>query len=227
MSNYMSGIYKITNTCNGKFYIGSSVNFTIRKSEHFRDLRNNKHPNRHLQKAFNKYGEESFKFEVIEYVEDKNNLLEREQYWIDRLNVCDRNIGYNIAKVAGKPPSRKGIKLSAEHKNKISETNKKMSKEIRNKISKSQLGENNNLYGKTHSAKTKDKIRNSLKGHIVSEKQRMKLYKPVINLSTNEVFNSIKDASNSCSISETVIVRACKGKQKTAGGYRWIYREIA
>ena len=49
-----SGVYKIENIKNGKFYIGSSINFIKRKSSHFRALIMNKHPNSHLQSSFNK-----------------------------------------------------------------------------------------------------------------------------------------------------------------------------
>ena len=49
-----SGIYKITNLTNGMVYIGSSINIEIRLKHHFRELKNNRHKNRHLQNAFNK-----------------------------------------------------------------------------------------------------------------------------------------------------------------------------
>ena len=66
------------NTASGR---NASLNFIRTKSlEKKEDLRkNNKHGNKHLQRSYNKYGEENFVFEVLEFVEDKNNLLEREQ----------------------------------------------------------------------------------------------------------------------------------------------------
>jgi len=54
-----SGIYKILNTVNNKFYIGSAVNLNSRFRTHKANLINNKHPNKHLQAAFNKYGANS------------------------------------------------------------------------------------------------------------------------------------------------------------------------
>ena len=60
------GIYKITNTANGKVYIGSSVDVHGRFNCHRSDLRNNRHGNQHLQNAWNLYGENSFVFEIIE-----------------------------------------------------------------------------------------------------------------------------------------------------------------
>jgi group I intron endonuclease len=51
-----------------------------------------------LQNAWNKYGSESFVFEVLEHC-DKNLLQEKEQYWIDLLDTCNK--GFNISKKAG------------------------------------------------------------------------------------------------------------------------------
>lgn len=57
-----SGIYAIVNTINGKVYIGSSKSVEGRCNGHFRDLRNHKHYNVKLQRAWNKYGEQSFSY---------------------------------------------------------------------------------------------------------------------------------------------------------------------
>ena len=92
-----SGIYQIRNLVNGKVYVGSAVNLRARMQSHFGELKNNKHNNRHLQRAYDKYGLDKFVFEVLEYVE-KDMLLEREQYYIDTLNVV--NEGYNICPIA-------------------------------------------------------------------------------------------------------------------------------
>ena len=86
-----SGIYRIINSVNGNIYIGSSVDLIRRRKQHFIALLNNKHFNNHLQSAYNKYGECNFEFEVIEdidFCEDlQEKLLEREQYYLDLLNV--------------------------------------------------------------------------------------------------------------------------------------------
>lgn len=51
------GIYYITNTINGKFYVGSSKNIKKRWARHIRDLNNNNHHNIYLQRSCNKYGD--------------------------------------------------------------------------------------------------------------------------------------------------------------------------
>ena len=58
----VSGIYCIENITNHKTYIGSSKNIYQRLLKHFALLRYNKHQNAHLQSAWNKYGENSFRW---------------------------------------------------------------------------------------------------------------------------------------------------------------------
>jgi group I intron endonuclease len=131
------GIYKID--------VGSSINLKSRKCNHFRKLKNNTHANIHLQNAYNKYGKSSFKWEILEYLDITENILDfkkrilsREQYWMDTLNVIDRKRGYNIQPTAGSPL---GTKQSKESISKMLATKKAnnyvVSKETREKISKS------------------------------------------------------------------------------------------
>ena len=90
-----SGIYKIINNITKDIYIGSSVNLSNRKSRHFKDLEKNIHHSIILQRAVNKYKIENFDFIILEYC-DKNDLLIREQYYLDTLFPL-----YNILKNAG------------------------------------------------------------------------------------------------------------------------------
>ena len=78
----VSGIYCIENIVNHKTYIGSSKNIYQRLLKHFALLRHNKHENAHLQSAWNKYGEKSFQWFVIEYC-DNEYLTQKEQESID------------------------------------------------------------------------------------------------------------------------------------------------
>ena len=84
----MIGIYCILNKVNNKKYYGSSKDILNRFKRHKRDLRNGVHHNIHLQRSWNKHGEESFEFNIIlecsedelllieqEYLDDNNELL--------------------------------------------------------------------------------------------------------------------------------------------------------
>lgn len=57
-----SGIYKIINRTNGHYYVGSAGKVRNRWNDHKRFLRQNRHPNSHLQYAWNKYGSDAFEF---------------------------------------------------------------------------------------------------------------------------------------------------------------------
>ena len=60
-----SGIYAITHQPSGKIYIGSSVNIERRWGDHRKRLRAGTHHSRHLQSAWNKYGEPAFTFDLL------------------------------------------------------------------------------------------------------------------------------------------------------------------
>jgi group I intron endonuclease len=92
----MIGIYVLINKLNQKFYVGSSQNIGKRKNKHYNELRKGTHKNIHLQNAWNTYGEQNFEFNVIENVDDKNMLIEREQYYIDQYDSSNPMYGYNI-----------------------------------------------------------------------------------------------------------------------------------
>jgi len=78
----ITGIYKIKNTINNNNYIGSAKNIKRRWDRHRCGLRNNKHENIILQRAWNKYGEENFVFEIIEEC-NINDLLSLEQTYLN------------------------------------------------------------------------------------------------------------------------------------------------
>lgn len=113
-----SGIYKIENLVSGKIYVGQSRHIKSRFIQHKSELRNGSHYNKHLQYAWDKYGEESFVFSVIE--ECPIELLnERELYWIDKLDAY--NSGYNETLGGdGVLGYNRGVPKSEEHKRKDS-----------------------------------------------------------------------------------------------------------
>jgi len=146
-------IYKIINSSNGKFYIGSSVDFLSRKNRHLSDLRSGNHCNSHLQKAYDKYSENSFNFEILEIINTPNILIYREQFYLDLLKPYDEHVGYNISKIAG---SWLGNHHSESTKKILSEKNTGYkhtmeSKELMKSNSPRLSGGAHPMYGRKHS----------------------------------------------------------------------------
>ncbi len=88
------GIYRWINKINGNTYIGSSVNISVRMYTYY-SLRCLAKSNRPIDRALLKYGFSKFILEILEYG-DKNNVIIREQYYMDLLKP-----EYNIAEIAG------------------------------------------------------------------------------------------------------------------------------
>lgn len=90
-----SGIYTITNVINNKIYVGYAINFKRRWAQHLSEFKTNKHSNSYLKKAFDKYGINSFKFEIL--VECGIEFLASEEhYWSTILKTHNRDYGYNL-----------------------------------------------------------------------------------------------------------------------------------
>jgi len=109
----MMGIYCIYNKVSKKIYIGSSFDIKKRWVAHKSDLRTRRSNNSYLQRAWDKYGEDSFEFKILETVNDKEVLYQREQYWMDKTSCYNRSIGYNICESAC------GHEVSEESKQKL------------------------------------------------------------------------------------------------------------
>lgn len=91
------GVYAIKNSINNKIYIGSTcTSFLNRIYNHTLNLNRNTHCNKYLQRAWNKYGNDTFIFEILEIcTSNKNNTLKKEQKYLDMLHP-----EYNICKIA-------------------------------------------------------------------------------------------------------------------------------
>lgn len=103
-----AGIYKITCLKNNKIYIGSSIELHTRRRNHFLELRKGIHYNSYLQRAFDKYGEDSFQYEILEYIDivglTQEEAIKRvqiiEQEYLDKYKSYDPDIGFNLDKTA-------------------------------------------------------------------------------------------------------------------------------
>jgi len=94
LKNKISGIYCIKNTINNKCYVGQSIDVYTRMSRHKTDLKAGR-DSAHLQRAYDKYGEHNFQFELLTTcaVEDLDFW---EKYYIKLWSTNDENFGYNL-----------------------------------------------------------------------------------------------------------------------------------
>lgn len=87
-----AGIYMIQNVLNGKKYIGSTNCFKRRLTRHRSELRMGIHHAIHLQRAYNKYGEDKFIIAILEKCEPiHDTLLMIEQKYLDLLPEYNSN----------------------------------------------------------------------------------------------------------------------------------------
>lgn len=127
----VSGIYSIVNILNGHRYIGSSMNIHQRLASHRSKLRTGKHNNTHLLNAYNKYGEDKFKVQILEICSKvRDTLMFLEQKYLDLKPE------YNISPFANRP-DRSGRKCTEQNKQKLRQRRlgKKLSEETKKKIS--------------------------------------------------------------------------------------------
>jgi group I intron endonuclease len=147
-------IYKTTNLINGKFYVGKDA----------LNVKSYLGSGKLLKYAITKYGKENFKKEILE-VCTKENINEREQYWIKELDARNKKIGYNINvggdgggtgpdnPMFGKHPSPERLKQQSEMMS----------------------GEGNPFFGRVHSDETKAKISDAHKVENLSEETRKRI----------------------------------------------------
>lgn len=128
-----------------KVYVGGSQDLNNRRRDHIKKLRKNAHHNPNLQNSFNEYGENNFKLYILEFC-NKEDLNEREEYWINELKANQSEFGYNIRIHA---QTNRGLKLSDETKLKISkslkEANLTISEEQKASISINNRGSKNGM----------------------------------------------------------------------------------
>jgi group I intron endonuclease len=156
------GVYSILNTITGKRYVGSTaISFDARLKQHLTLLNTGKHTSRHLQSSWNKHGESAFEF-VVEEICGVENVLIREQYFLDYYKSYDDRFGYNILPKAG---SHLGAKRTEESKKKMGAW--KRLPELCSKLSE--------LSKKNFTPEMKEKLLAASRGRIVSDETRAKM----------------------------------------------------
>ncbi|MFR2887412.1 MAG: GIY-YIG nuclease family protein [Clostridium butyricum] len=245
MTKAICGIYKITNVINNKIYIGQSINIHKRWIGHRNDFKRPERHNIYFHRAWIKYGEENFKFEIIEEY-NVEKLNERERYWISVYNSSNRLYGYNADEGAN------GKVLNEETRYLMGKGNRGKLRNVKPVLQIGLDGEiikrwsNINEIKRELNVKSTGALRGCLKrerytyrGFIwIYEEEydnfdlhdylRKKQKQEIIQLSLDGEFirewNSIKEASKSLRISDWTISYCCKRKREKASGYKWIYK---
>lgn len=187
-----------------------------------------------MQNAWNKYGEENFRFYIVEECNQKE-LNEKEIFYINSWNLLDDKYGYN-----DKQGGQFG-RLSDDANKRISESLRKYYSdlEVREKKSESAfkqwsnpkikekiLGKNNGMYGKTHSKEARKKISEALTGRISKNRNLT----PVFCIELNKLYACAVEACLELNIKKDYagqILQVCRGNspRKTCGGYHWKFIE--
>lgn len=235
--NRISGVYMIRNRLDFRVYIGSSNNLYKRINQHKKELEKNIHPNSYLQNFVNKYGLDNIYVEILEII--NTNLLITEKKYIDLYNSANRQNGFNLDP---NPVYRNSVPCSQETKNKISLANLNVSDEIKRKrianclkmvekrlqmVSEGYSWPIHNK-GVPMSEEQKKKSSDNFKRLYKEGKLKSNQEIPVIQYSKDEVFiQSFKSAAEACrklGIEQMNIGACCRGKRKTAGGFKWKFK---
>lgn len=149
-------IYKITNKINGKAYIGKSMEyrFEYRIKQHKND-----NSDTHFSRAKRKYGFDNFEISIIEKEIDKNEISNREKYWIEYFDTF--NNGYNST--IGGEGGNTFVKRTEQQ---MKLTSLKISKSIKGNKNGNKgqyVKEKNPMYGKHHSDESRKKISEAVK----------------------------------------------------------------
>lgn len=169
----LKGIYKITNMTNGKCYVGSTwKSFRARWKQHVSKLNCGKHHCNHLQAAWNNYGEDNFEFEILELVSDKDILLDREAFYIEKYKAYTE--GYNE-----NPNPNLSPMFNENSRIKSSETHKRLWRELEESMTEEEFAEYKKQYLEARGLIKGKEPWN--KGKKMTEQQTEKMRKPKVN----------------------------------------------
>jgi len=218
MYKTVSGIYLITCKSNGDRYIGSSKSILSRRSDHWNQLRNGKSHNKHLQSVWNKYGEDSFVFELLERVENTSLLLEREQYWIDTMKPeLNKSIKAESGFLGQKHSVETIERLREIQKNRLK--NPELIERLRQSAKEQNARQPNATKGTHLSEKTKQHLREKTTQQFSTPESRKKHSEIMRNWCTPEMREKIGKSKRGVKPSKEAIESRAIGLKRTWNNY--------
>lgn len=160
-------VYRLVHRPSGKFYIGSTDDMDERKEQHMVSLSKGTHQNVQLQRFYDKKHKKGWEFEVIE-VKNRREAYKHEQRLITK--HLDNPKLMNIGKGAyggdnlSRHPDREQI--IAKMTRSVQAMWNNASDEFRAKHKAQRQGENNPMFGKTHTAEARQTIREKNLGKV-------------------------------------------------------------
>lgn len=242
------GVYYIKNLTSDKLYIGCTTDLCNRWSQHKSTLRKNKHHNIHLQRAWNKYGIESF---------EKKDVFKQEDYWVKLYKADKSRFGYNIKSTGG----YMNVKMSDGHRANVSIKNKQRSKKVvlidgtnityyksisdvakYFNVSLASMGstiKRNNIYKNKFIIILEEDYDESANYYNIRKRNYRKTYNKKIEQYDSEgnfirEWNTIDEAAEKLNISRPNISLNCntnkninyKHKVRSAGGFIWKFKNV-
>lgn len=192
-------IYKITNTANGKVYIGQTTH-SLR--DRWRLHCSPKSTCSLLREAIAEFGKEAFVMEQIDTGGSREELNRKEAEWITRENSIAPH-GYNVDK------GGYSIVYTESAKKRMSDHHADVS------------GANNPMYGKHHSDESKRLIASRLVGRYTGKDSAN--HRPVINIDTGERFETATAAAQAYGVTVSTLTKTCRGVQQRTAGHRWAF----
>lgn len=231
IENAYGYIYITTNTCNNKHYIGQHCGDSLDKYYKGSGIL--------LKKAFSKYGFDKFTVEPIDWAETKEELDQKEIYWIDFLGAVESNNWYNLALGgegygSGENHPLYGKPMPEYQRQRISDASPHIS------------GENHPMYGthinagKSNPMYGKSGIDSPTYGRKHTEEEKLKMSKnhsdvsggnnpfakAIVKLTLNNEFikeyGALKEAARFGG--EESIRACCKHRKESYNGYHWMYK---
>ena len=156
-----AGVYEIRNLKNGRVYVGSSAKIRTRFNGHRSCLRNGIHRNKPLQADWGLFGEESFRFSILEQC-DASSLMETEAKYFSLLRSTNQEFGYNVT---SNPKNSLGYKHSPESIEKTASRKRGTKQSEATKEKRRQA-----MLGRTFSPESIQRMRDAQSGRKQSQK---------------------------------------------------------